>query len=346
MVRTPVPGLLAVAALGLSIGTARAQGLDVVIDLDSQLAAQAGIDDTSALEAELGSAFDEALVLEDQAAYMAQMANANVLSAKGMGVDYASGFKRVIIGGGFGSAVNSAGFTFSKGDAPLPSGGFAFQATVMGGLNLGGFSDDDSFADRIRLYGNGMYAPVAGSPFTGELLNYGGHLQIALIKPVGGKRSPIRFGGIDLTTGYERSRYTMRLEQGLPVPAGDATWDATGSYTITSEAQSVPVELSTSMKATVFTVYMGGAADLNLDGTATGEIALQGPLRADNPATGQSVELGTASVSSAASGLAAQVTPRMFGGVMLHLLAFKVYGHLNITADRSVGGHIGGRLAF
>lgn len=346
MPRTTAHHLLAIPAAGLLIGTAHAQDLEVVIDIDPQVAAQAGIDDTAAFESELNGAFDDALVLGDQAAYMEQMANANVLATKGMGVDYGSGFKRVIIGGGFGSAVNSAGFTFSRGDNPLPNGGFAFQATVMGGINLGGFSSADGFADRIRIYGNGMYAPVAGSPFTGELLNYGGHLQVSLIKPVGGKRSPVRFGGIDLTSGYERSRYTMRLEQGLPVPAGDTTWDATGSYTITSDAQSVPVELSTSIKATVFTVYGGAAADINLDGAANGEIALEGPIEAENPATGQAFALGSARVGSSASGTAASITPRMFGGVMLHMLAFKVYGHLNITTDRSVGGHVGGRLAF
>jgi hypothetical protein len=341
---TPLlPGLGLLACLA---GTAHAQSLDVVIDIDPTLAAQAGIDDASALEAELNGAFDSTLVLDEQSAYMDQMADANVLSAKGMGVDYASRFEKFIIGGGFGSAVNSAGFTFSRGDAPLPTGGFAFQATVMAGLNLGGFNDKDSFADRVRIYANGLYAPVAGDPFTGELLNYGGHLQLALINPTGEKNALVRFAGLDLTTGYERSRYTMRLEQGLPIPSGDTTWDATGSYSITSDTQSVPVELSTGLKVAIVSAYVGGAADINLGGEATGEVGLEGPLSADNPSTGQNVEIGGASVLASAAGSAAQITPRVFGGVMVHVLFVKLYGHLNVTLDRSVGGHLGARVAF
>lgn len=337
----PLLGLL--AALG---GVAHAQSLDVVIDIDPTLAAQAGIDDAGALQSELEGQFDTTLVLDDQSAYMQQMADANVLSAKGMGVDYASKFEKFIIGGGFGSAVNSAGFTFSRGDTALPSGGFAFQATVMAGLNLGGFDDRDGFADRVRIYANGLYAPVAGDPFTGELLNYGGHLQLALINPTGEKNALVRFAGLDLTTGYERSRYVMQLEQGLPIPSGDVTWDATGRYTITSDTQSVPVELSTGLKVAIVSAYVGGAADINLGGEATGEIGLEGPLGADNPSTGQNVEIGSASVLATASGGAAQVTPRVFGGVMLHVLFVKLYGHLNVTLDRSVGGHLGARVAF
>lgn len=340
-----MPVVLVALALG-SGGAAHAQGLELRIDIDNAAASEAGIEDVSALQAELESQFDTSLVLDDQTAYMEQMADANVLSAKGMGVDYASKFEKFIIGGGFGSAVNSAGFTFSRGDAPLPSGGFAFQATVMAGLNLGGFNNEQGFGDRVRIYANGLYAPVAGSPFTGELLNYGAHLQFALINPSGDKDSMVRFAGVDLTSGYERSRYVMTLEQGLPIPSGDVNWDATGSYSITSDTQSVPVELSTGLKIAIISAYVGGAADINLDGASTGEIGLEGPLSADNPATGQSVEIGTASVLATASGGAAQVTPRIFGGAMVHLLFVKLYGHLNVTLDRSVGGHMGARVAF
>lgn len=347
MRHAPTTRTLPLLALGLGLGgAAHAQGLAVVIDIDRAAAAQAGIDDPDALQAQLEGQLDTSLVLDDQSAYMAQMADANVLSAKGMGVDYASKFEKFIIGGGFGSAVNSAGFTFSRGDAPLPSGGFAFQATVMAGVNLGGFNDKQGFGDRVRVYANGMLAPVSGDPFSGELLNYGGHLQLALLNPTGEKNALVRFAGLDLTTGYERSRYVMTLEQGLPIPSGDVTWDATGTYRITSDTQSVPVELSTGLKVAIVSAYVGGAADINLGGEATGEISLGGDLSAENPSTGQVVGVGTASVSAAASGAAADVTPRVFGGVMVHVLFVKLYGHLNVTLDRSVGGHLGARVAF
>lgn len=340
------PALVRMALVACLARTARAQGLDVIIDIDPTRAAEAGIPDPSLLEAELRGAFDDTLMLEEQQAYMEQMADANVLSAKGMGVDYASKFETFVIGGGFGSAVNSAGFTFSRGDAALPAGGFAFQASVMAGLHLGALSRKNGFGDRVRIYANGLYAPVAGDPFAGELLNYGGHIQFALIHPTGTKASPVRFAGVDLTTGYERSRYVMRLEQGLPVPSNEVTWAATGAYTITSDAQSVPLELSTGLKVAVLSLYVGGAADINVRGGSSGEVRLEGALSADDPSTGQSYGIGTASVLATARGDAAPITPRAFGGLMAHLLFFKLYGHLNVTLDRSVGGHIGARIAF
>ena len=346
----PTPAaVLALPALALALclgGSARAQSLEVLIDIDTSAASQAGIDDAAALQSELEGQLDTSLVLADQSAYMEQMADANVLSAKGMGVDYASKFERFIIGGGFGSAVNSAGFTFSRGDAPLPSGGFAFQATVMAGLNLGGFNDKQGFGDRVRIYANGLYAPVAGDPFSGELLNYGGHVQLALLNPSGEKNALVRFAGLDLTTGYERSRYVMTLDKGLPIPSGDVTWDADGSYRITSDTQSVPVELSTGLKIAIVSAYIGAAADINLGGGADGQVSLGGPLSADDPSTGQTIDIGSASVTASASGDAAQITPRGFGGVMVHVLFVKLTGHLNVTLDRSVGGHVAARVAF
>lgn len=338
---------LALAALALASTAARAQDLTIAIDIDPDAAAQAGITDTAALESELQSQFDSTLVLDDQAGYMQQMADANVLSAKGLGVDYASNFEKFIIGGGFGTAVNSGGFRFGSGEGALPSSGFAFQATVMAGVNLGfGTDNEKSFARRVRLYGHGLMAGTSRDPFAGQLLNYGGHAQIKLIRPSGKKGSIARFAGVDLTSGYEVSRYTLELEQGIPIGSGDTFWDATGAYTITAQSTSVPVEVSTGLKIAIISAYVGGAADINLEALADSEIGMTGALQADNPATGQRYDIGTAAVTAAASGEGAAVTPRAFAGVMAHVLFLKLYGHLNVSFDRSVGGHLGARVAF
>jgi hypothetical protein len=336
---------LSLAAL-LTGAPAAAQALDVQIAIDEDAAAQAGITDTTALRSALESEVDGTLVLDDQAAYLSQMADANILSAKGMGVDYASNFEKFIVGGGFGSAVNSAGFRFGSGDAPLPTGGFAFQATVMAGLNLGFAAEDDSFSRRVRVYANGLIGSTSQEPFAGDLLNYGGHLQLKLIRPSGEKGAVVRFAGLDLTSGYEFSRYTMRLDQGLPIPADDASWNATGSYVITSEATSVPIELSTGLKIAIISVYGGGGVDVNPYGQATSTIGLEGPLEAEHTSTGETLNIGTAAVQANTTGQSALVTPRIFAGAMAHLMFVKLYGHLNVSFDRSVGGHIGARIAL
>ncbi len=338
---------LAAGALAFGSTAAHAQAVSVVIDIDPAAARQAGISDTAALESELRGQLDSTLVLDDQSSYMQQMADANVLSAKGLGVDYASNFEKFILGGGFGSAVNSGGFRFGSGDGALPSSAFAFQATVMAGVNLGfGTDNKKSFAKRIRLYGHGLVASTSRDPFAGDLLNYGGHAQFKIVRPSGKKGSIVRFSGVDLTSGYEVSRYTLALEQGLPAPSGDTTWDATGAYTISAQSTSVPVEVSTGLKIAVISAYVGGAADINLEALADSEIGMTGALQAENPSTGQQFDIGTAGVTATASGEGAALTPRVFGGLMAHVLFVKLYGHLNVSFDRSVGGHLGARVAF
>jgi hypothetical protein len=45
-------------------------------------------------------------------------------------------------------------------------------------------------------------------------------------------------------------------------------------------------------------------------------------------------------------GIADELTPRVFGGVQVGLAVLKLYGHLNIGLNNSVGGHVGARIAL
>ena len=167
--------------LALHVWLSSALAQQVVVEMDQEKADAAGID-PSAFEAEFSAAVEDELRLGDQSEYLGQMAQAAVLSSKGMGADYATNPQRLVIGGGFGSAVSAAGFRFGRGDGTLPQGGFAFQVSALAGLNLGVLAEDDSPARRFLVYGNGMMLETNNEPFEGELLNYGGHLQIKLLK--------------------------------------------------------------------------------------------------------------------------------------------------------------------
>ncbi len=333
--------LLLLSVSTLAIVGAPAHAASVTINFDESLTSQLGLD-ADAMRNDLAGEVDGQLNLGDQATYLTQMANAANMSTKGLGVDYASNPKRFVIGGGLGTAVNGGGAGFGKGDGIMPQNGFAFQASIMAGLNLGIASDDDSFARRITIYGNWMAAEGEQEPFSGSFNNLGAHLQFSLIKPVDAKA--LEWGGIAFTTGYEKSDYRLTLSQGLPLDSGDITWDADGQYDITADTSSIPLELSTNVRVLLFSIYGGGGMDVNLGSAASSVISLAGPINTE--LAGDSTQIGTALVEVGERGKTNGYTPRFFGGVQLNVMFVKVYGHLNVGLDESFGGHLGARIAL
>lgn len=322
-------------------GTAGAQS--IVVNIDEQVAAQFGIDPAEA-ESGVSSSIDSGLNIADQAEFLEAMANAAAMSSKGMGVDYASNIKTFMFGVSFGSAVNSAGFTFGRGGQELPDGsGFSLQLAAMAGVNLG-FGNEDSAASRFKLYVNGMTLGTSGDIFDGSLYNLGAHLQLQLAKPR--RSAAAEWGGLAVTSGYDVSGYALQLSQALPVntdiDGNDLTWDATGTYDITAATTSIPVELSTNVRVAIVTVFAGGGVDIQ-QGDASSVIGLSGPLEVSSQ--GQQATLGAAAVTLDGSALADAMTPRVFGGVQAGLGPFQVYGQLNVGFNDSIGGHVGARLA-
>jgi hypothetical protein len=319
---------------------AAAPNVTVDVTLPPQ-AQQAGLNEAQ-LEDALANAIGQELHTVDLSEYMNQMANANVLSAKGIGVDYGSDMQRFAVGGGFGTAVNGAGFAFTAGDQ-LPETGFALQIGVMAGLNLGAFSPPESALRRFRLYVNGMTATTQREPFTATFLNYGGHLQIQVVKG-GEKKDGVRWGGLDLTSGYEFSSYSLDLQKSYPISAEGLTWAANGGINLRAAAQSIPMELSTNLHIFVVTAFLGAGADYNLSGDATATINVSGPI--DFEYQGQTSEVGYAAAGVSQTGTAAEFTPRVFAGAQVDVFMVKVYGQLNVTLDHSVGGHVGLRVVL
>ena len=331
-------GLLAL--LGLAPLSAHAQ--QIVIELDEQRAEQLGLD-ANALEADLRGQMGDDLKLDEQEEFLRQMGAANLMASKGMGVDYASNPQRFVFGGGVGTAVNAAGARFGKGDEGLPTGGFAFQAALLAGLNLGVASGNDSALRRFVLYVDGMVAETNPEPFHASTTNVATHLQVKLVRPKD-HDGLIEWGGLDLTSGYEWSRYRLELSKELPVETDGLAWEATGTLAIESDAASVPIELSSNFRVLVLSAYLGAAADLALDSVTDSEIILAGPVFVD--VQGGPENIGAASLSLEGQGLVDGVTGRLFGGAQVNIFFVKVYGHLNVGLDRSFGGHLGGRVAL
>ncbi|MEN0063447.1 MAG: hypothetical protein AAGA48_14950 [Myxococcota bacterium] len=181
----------------------------VTIDLDSKAITKAGLNADEA-QAELAQAIEDQLRLLEPERYLAFMAEAAATSMKGMGVDYASNPKRLVFGLSVGTAVAGVDPGFTRGDDVLPPGGYAAQLSLMAGVNLGMFSSKDNFLDRVVLYGNAMsYTPPTPQVFRASFYNVGLHGQVKLIGPFDAKA--VEFGGLDVTAGFERGMYTLRL---------------------------------------------------------------------------------------------------------------------------------------
>ena len=168
------------ATLFAALPTAAA-AQELQIEFDRAAAQDAGVDPDEA-EAQLRASADTTLKVADQQAFLEQMAHATALSTRGMGVDYASNPQKFVFGMSFGSAVSGAGAQFARGGVDLPEGGFAGGLSAMAGINLGVGAEEDSFARRLRLYANGFYARPSYAPFRGTVVNFGGHLQVQLLR--------------------------------------------------------------------------------------------------------------------------------------------------------------------
>jgi hypothetical protein len=330
-------------AFAASLTPASAQ--TVAFDIDDQQAQQLGLD-SAAIESEFGGAIGDQLNLVDTNEYLRSFANADAIALKGMGVDYASNPKKFSIGGTLGTGVADVPLTFSRDRQSLPDGGYAFMASLYAGLNLGALTPGDGPLDRVLLYANGLaFQPPGNKSFQGSMYNFGVHAQLKLVGPVNLKVT--EWGGFDLTAGYERSYYELELSQALPLAQDLAparfTWTATGNYTISSSADTIPLELSTNFRVLPLTVYAGGGLDIN-GASATSSASLSGPV--DAQVNGETANLGTATVSISGEGKADEFTPRVFLGAQVNALALKVYGHLNIGLNDSYGGFLGVRVAM
>ncbi len=315
----------------------------VRVQVDPQLAAQAGLD-AEQIQQDIADKVDGTLHIDGHEEFLERMANANALSTKGMGVDYASNPQRFVVGASFGSSENGIAPSLTWGPEQLPEGGYSVQLSLMAALNLGFLSGDESVLRRFVLSVNGMALKGKTGVFEAEMQNLGAHLQFKMIRPP--HKGIVEWGGLDLTTGYELSRYHLQLSQTMPVEADAVRWDASGSFTLESNASTVPIELSTNMRLSVVGLYTGLGFDLRLGGSrATTDLSLGGPLQIEYE--GQKQRLGRVDATLVTNGLAADSSARVFAGVQANIFLVKVYGQLNWgPLDQSFGGHLGLRVAL
>lgn len=319
----------------------------VDFQVDDALAQQFGVDPAAA-EQELSQALTEALQLADPEQFMVSMAEASAIAGKGLGVDYASNPSKFVFGISLGTGANANGLVLDRDPQALPAGGFSAQTSAMAGVNLGllaGTASDSNMSlwDRLTVSVHGMSfkSPTANRGFRGFMTNYGGHVTIKVIGK--GESGVLDWGGLDVTTGYEHATYRLDFTGNTPFSAGDdLLWDAAGRYSLTSNADSIPFELSSNIRVSVITLFAGAGLDLNLAETV-GDGSISGPIRVETNTGSESI--GTGTIANASRGESEPMAIRGFGGVQVNILPLKLYAGIQGSSRASASLQAGIRLA-
>jgi hypothetical protein len=345
------PRLACALALLLSVPVA-ARAATVTVSVDpvagSQLASQLGIT-TDQLSAQLAQQIQSALVTLNPEAYVRALADAQAFSNKGLGVDYASNPSLFVIGAAGNFAVSLGDKGLGEAYSQHPVMGLAPNVSIHGGLNLGFLG-----LDSLTLFGNYFTRGLSIKEYDGDLSNYGVHLQLKLFAAPNDGSFLFKWGGLNVTSGFEYSHLTVRLQRPLSTTvllsgsAGstNATFDGNGTLTVDTTAQTIPIELTTNIRLLyVLSLFAGAGFDIQL-GSGDMDVNLSGNLSAPSPNGGDKLALGQAKVTVTQPAQPSPSQIRLLAGVQLNLSVVKIFVQANASPNSSFSGGGGVRVAW
>lgn len=235
--------------------------------------------------------------------YTDAMANAAVISGKGLGVDYASDMELFMVGARVGVGLDVGNNTFSdvtSGDLDAEQiSGFGAGVALAGGLNLGMFdwSEEDPEAwfkwSNMNLFFNIFKYDYNKDDITAETTTFGIHLQYKLIEATTYIPFVFTWTGVQITTGYEYSNLNVGVAKSLTESYTDsvaisglgsrdvsASFTGDAGITVDVTTHSIPIEVSTGMQLLYFlTMYGGLGTDISF-GSASAVATISGTVDA------------------------------------------------------------------
>jgi hypothetical protein len=339
----------AVVVLALVLGSTAAHAqvsVDVQLNAEGQaLANQLGI--TSAeLAMRIQDRVNDAYDAQNVDGFIRSFTDATAFSTRGLGVDYVSMPKNLILGVGGNFAIAASGDFNAE---QRPTAGLAANVSFMAGLNLADYD-----APRWTLFANGFYRKATLNSLRGGITTAGLHAQYRIIEPQadeGVTTKAIRWTGLDLTSGLEFTRWNLGIDDEITTPFGvegtspgtgaNLTLESTGTFNLSSTAMTVPVEISTGLRiALLVSMYVGVGVDFT---------ASSGKLTTDlngNLITEDNRNIGTTTITGGGDNSGSPVAARVMTGAQLNLWKLKIYVQLNASATpaASIGAGIRGVL--
>ncbi len=327
----------------VSSGVAEAQ---IVVNVDLNAEGQALASQLGVTEAELAmriqTRINDAYDTNNVDGFLRSFTDATAFSMRGLGVDYVSMPKNLILGVGANFAVAASG-DFNAEERP--TAGLAPNIGFMAGLNLSEYG-----SPRWTLFANGFYRTGSTESLRGGITSAGLHAQYRVILPQedAGAAKVLRWTGVDVTSGLEFTRWSLGVDDDIRTnfavdgSSGSAmlVLDSTGTFDVRSTAMTIPVEVTTGMRiALLVSVYVGGAVDLT---ASTGKLttSLNGNLLTDDMRS-----VGTATMTGNGDNTGTPFSGRILAGVQLNLWKLKVYTQVNASPNAAnVGAGIRGVL--
>lgn len=325
---------------------------------------QAFVDMATTLESSINN---DALSAVNQKNMLKAFANADAGTTHGMGADYGSNPKSVVIGTNLGVALSGGSLSSigSSNSSGLPPIGVGAQASLLYGmsaksLHLGNVLGLSS--DRVMFYVNGFGLSFKniGGHFDFGFFNIGAHVQYKLVLP-----SPSRFGfqwgGVDITTGLEYAHLSaaystdVKFNQKNTLSGGnDVALNYTGPfrYELGVNTFSIPIEASTNVQLlSILSLYTGLGLDFNF-GSSSASGGMTAPITATSsaPPAGFSGNLysatGKLDLSGGPSEGPSLADVRGFLGVQINLLRIKILAEVSRSTNETTSGRLGLRYAF
>jgi hypothetical protein len=300
-----------------------------------------------ALETQINNNLPEA----DQSNYLKGMANSSVASQKGLGVDYASNFSVLVLGGGVGFGADMGSNSLSDvagGDIDANEiRGFGASSAVMIGVNMGLFSGKiaNINPDQTRLYFH--YLSVEAPDYDGlggKSSSFGFHLQYKIIPTQSKGFGSFMWGGVDITTGLEHSSlkisFTETMTESVTVSGQTGSFSGIVQVGADISTWSIPLEISTNVKLLYFLSFYGGLGiDYNY-GSAKSIASLNGTVTVPGGSGDGQLDLGSKTGPSSFGF-------RGFFGTQINLTALKLFVQVtNGFTDDTLGVSLGLRIAF
>ena len=320
--------VLVMLSLGVGPVVAHAQSaVTVMLSPQGQaLAAQAGISESD-LAGRIKDQVDNAYDIEHVDKFLRAFGDATSFAQHGIGVDYMSEPGSFILG--IGAQVGIASQDELTLDSRPTNGGAAANASVMIGYNL-----KDSGAPRWTLFANGFYENGSTDSLNGKIVTGGFHIQYKLVQAQddGGAAAILRWGGIDLTTGVEFTRWTLGANKTITQTfnvdgiSQQLQLDSNGKFDLTSTAGSIPIELTTGFRILeLLSFYVGAGFDITggkstVDGDLTGNVT-----------TPDKTNIGTVHITETGNNTSSPGTFRGLAGVQVNLWKLKVYSQVNVS---------------
>jgi len=275
--------------------------------------------------------------------FLRSFGDATTFAQRGIGVDYMSLPGSFMLG--VGAQVGIASSDELTLDSRPTAGGGAVNASIMIGYNL-----KEQGAPRWTLFANGFYEKGDTDQLNGNIATGGFHIQYRLAEPQvdeGVGAAIVRWGGLDLTTGIEFTRWSFGANQTITQQyqvqgvSDPLTLTSMGRFDLSSTAGTIPIELTTGLRiALLVSIYAGVGFDIT-GGKSTVDADLTGTMT-----TPDKQNIGNVHITETGSNTSSPGQLRGLAGVQINLWKLKVYAQANVSQIPAASLGFGVRLVL